>query len=254
MPEWIALSRTAHAEQGYRARDGYHHAAGRMVAPVVLAELHKILPHYVIGLLPQGDDLVPVALLGVNSEENLYLREDGGWQVSYVPATLRGHPFALADGQSGNKALAIDSAYLTAAGQPLFKNGELDETAAQAMRFLQQYDQSRRATRAACQALRQAGVLAEWPLAVPLGEGHRRINGLYRVDEAALNALSAEAYAKLQGMPMQLAYAQLYSVSQVAQLAHLAAQHETAGDATSSDLDGLFGEDDDELNFDFDSI
>lgn len=253
MPDWRVLSRTMHAEQGYRPRDGYHNAAGRMVAPVVLDELHRLLPHYVIGLLPQGDDLVPVALLGVNSEENLYLREDGGWQVSYVPATLRGHPFALADGQNGNKALAIDAAYLTEAGQPLFTNGELDETAAQAMRFLQQYDQSRRATLAASQALQQAGVLSEWPLAVPLGEGHRRINGLYRVDEAALNELSAEAYAALRGEPMKLAYAQLYAISQVEQLSLLALRQgsvNAAGEAST--IDAMFGEDDDELNFDFD--
>lgn len=249
MPEWIALSRTAHAEQGYRARQGYDHAAGRMLVPVILGELHKLLPHYAIGFLPIDGSMMPVALLGVDKGQNLYLCENGSWQVSYIPATLRGHPFGLADGQSGDKVLAIAADYLTEAGQPLFNDGQLDETATQAMQFLQQYDQNRRSTQAACQALQYAGVLTEWRLGVPLGEKRRDINGLYRVDETALNALPAEAYAELQGAPMQLAYAHLYSITQVAQLVQLAAQHE----AVTSEPEMLFDEgEDDELSFDFD--
>lgn len=255
MAEWIALSRTAHAEQGYRPRQGYHHAARRMVAPVILAELHRILPHYAVGLLPMGAGLMPVAVLGVANDQNLYVDADGRWRGGYAPATLRGYPFALTGGQNGDKALAIDAEHLSRDGQPLFEGGELGDTVAQTLQFLQQYDHNRQATRAACQSLREADVLAPWPLSVPIGEEHRQINGLYRVDEAALNALSAEAYAALQGAPMKLAYAQLYSIGQVAQLAQLAALHEEsgAGDGAPPDLDALFGEDDDELNFDFDS-
>lgn len=254
MAEWIALSRKAHAEQGYRPRQGYQHAAQQMVAPVVLAELHRVLPHYAVGFLPVGAGLMPMALLGVANDYNLYVGADGSWRVSYAPATLRGYPFALTGGQNGDKALAIDAEHLSQAGEPLFEDGELGDTVAQTLKFLQQYDHNRQATRAACQSLKEAGVLTPWPLSVPIGQERRQINGLYRVDEAALNALTAEAYATLQGAPMKLAYAQLYSISQVTQLAQLAELHEQsgAGGGSSPDLDTLFDEDDDELGFDFD--
>lgn len=52
---------------------------------------------------------------------------------------------------------------------------------------------------------------------------------------------------------MQLAYAQLYSQSQVEQLTQRAEIHAQLEQAnTTPDLDAMFGEDDDELNFDFD--
>lgn len=254
MPEWIALSRTAHAEHTYRPREGYHHAAGQMMAPVVLAELHKLLPHYTLGLLPVDDGLVPVVVLGVDKGHNLYLHPDGRWLGHYVPALLRAHPFGLADGKGADKVVAIDAAHLENGSEPLFDHGELNATVADTLRFLQQCEHSRHATVDACRALQAAGVTAEWPLTVAVGDGHRRINGLYRVDEAALNALDAETYATLQGAPMQLAYAQLYSQSQTEQLTQRAALHDkiTAAGDTTPDLDALFGEDDDELGFDFD--
>lgn len=253
MPEWIAVSRTSHAEAYYRPREGYGHAAGQLMVPALLAELHKLIPHYVIGLLPAGEGLAPVALLGVEQHHNLYLHPDGRWLGHYVPALLRGYPFALADGQGDDKVLAVDAQQVTDDGEPLFDNGELNAGVAETLRFLQQCEASRHATSAAGKALQDAGVVTEWSLTVPVGEGHKRVNGLYRVDEQALNALDAETYATLQGAPMQLAYAQLYSQSQVEQLTQRAEIHAQLEQAnTTPDLDAMFGEDDDELNFDFD--
>ena len=89
---------------------------------------------------------------------------------------------------------------------------------------------------------------------MPIGEGHKQVNGLYRVDEQALNALDAETYATLQGAPMQLAYGQLYSMAQVEQLTQRAALQDKLADAhPPANLDEIFSEGDDELMFDFDN-
>nr|WP_241697545.1 SapC family protein [Halomonas salicampi] len=81
-----------------------------------------------------------------------------------------------------------------------------------------------------------------------------KVNGLYRVNEKALNALDADAYATLRSGPMALAHAQLFSMSQLSQLTEGAKFHTRHGsaDAALENLDKLFGEDDD-LAFDFDS-
>ena len=64
------------------------------MVPVLLAELSKLLPHYALGFIRQGESYQPVAIVGVR--ENAYLAPDGRWFAPYVPAQLRGYPFALA--------------------------------------------------------------------------------------------------------------------------------------------------------------
>ena len=258
MTQWIPLSRTAHADHGYTPREGYHHAAGRMIAPVMLAELPKLLPHYVLGFLAGDDGSLPVAVLGVEKHRNLYLHPDGRWLGKYVPAALRGYPFVLAaqhkPASQGDKTLSIAEAHLVEeGGQPLFDGGEPAKPVADALAFLTQCEHSRHATKAACQALESAGVLVPWKLIVPIGDGHQQVNGLYRVDEQALNALGAATYATLQGAPMQLAYAQLFSTHQTEQLTQRAALHEKLAETQTppADLDAVFGDTDD-LEFDFD--
>ena len=260
MTQWIPLSRTAHAEHGYTPREGYRHAAGQLIAPVMLAELAKLLPHYVLGFIARDDGLIPVAVLGVEKDHNLYLHPDGRWLGRYVPAALRGYPFVLATpphaANPGDKTLGIDEEHLVEeGGQPLFEHGEPTQPVADTLAFLTQCEHSRVATQAACQALENAGVLVPWKLIVPIGESHQQVNGLYRVDEQALNALSVHTFTTLQGAPMTLAYAQLFSTHQTEQLTQRAKLHETLATAHTppEDLDTIFGNaDDDELLFDFD--
>ncbi|WP_346799129.1 SapC family protein [Halomonas sp. Bachu 37] len=253
MTQWIAVSRTQHADKHYLPREGYDFASKQPMAQVLLAELAKLLPHYPLGFIKQGEHYVPVALLG--TEQNLYVAPSGKWLGKYVPASLRGYPFTLASNETGEKALAIEADYLSDdAGKPLFAEGEPTKSVADTLAFLTQCENNRQTTQAACQALESAGILTPWPLTVPIGESRKRFNGLYRVDEQALNTLDAETYATLQGAPMQLAYAQLYSIAQTEQLTQRAALQERLAQAQApANLDELFGEEDDDLEFDFGS-
>lgn len=268
MTEWIALSRSQHAEHGYTPRTGYHHATEQMAVPVLLAELPKLLPHYVLGFVKHNDTLTPMAILGLQEGENLYLHPDGRWLGSYVPSTLRSYPFALARTPHSDQTLVIDAAHLTEddhATQLFEDDGELAEPVAKTLAFLEQCAQNRVITQQATNALEQAGVLTPWTLTLTINDTPRALQGLYRVDEQALNRLSAETLATLQGAPMTLAYAQLFSTHQGEQLRQRAALQEKIAEAQppvaqrhlhsvaqTDDVSGLFGEADDELTFDFD--
>jgi hypothetical protein len=258
MTQWIALSRSQHADQCYLPRDGYHVAANQPVVTILLAELTKLLPHYTLGFIKQGESYQPVALLSLDGQANLYVAPNGKWLGSYVPASLRGYPFTLANTEDGQKALCLDHAHLTRGqGEPLFDaEGNLAQKVSQTLDFLQQCEQNRQVTLASTQALHDAGVIEPWPLTLERGEGQEplKVNGLYRVSEQALNALDADAYIQLRGGPMALAHAQLFSMSQLNQLterAKLHAQHATqeVPENLDSVLDGM---DDDDLTFDFD--
>ena len=259
MPQWIALSKTEHAVSYYLSRQGYAFAINQAVAHVLLAELPKLLPHYALGFIQQGEGYQPVALLSLDGQNNLYLHSDGRWLGNYVPASLRGYPFTLANTEDGQKALCIDQAHLTSdQGEPLFdEEVNLSQKVAKTLDFLQQCDKNRQVTTASTQKLHEAGVIEPWPLTLERGEGQEplKVNGLYRINEKALNSLDADAYATLRGGPMALAHAQLFSMSQLSQLSERAkfhAQHATQ--EVPENLDSVFdGGDDDELTLDFDS-
>jgi len=257
MPQWIALSPTQHAGQGYLPRDGYHFADQLNVAGILLAEMNKLLPHYVVVLIKEGGHFQPMVLLGVG-ERNLYVAPNGKWLGTYVPASLRGYPFTLANSeQLGEKVFAIDENHLSSnQGEALFdEEGKLAGTAAQTLDFLTQCDQNRAATQQACDALQRAGVIEQWPLTIERGEGQEplTVNGLHRINEQALNSLENDVYATLKGAPMALAHAQMFSTSQLNQLAERAKFHAEHGatQEVPEDLDSVFDSDDD-LTFDFD--
>jgi hypothetical protein len=259
MPQWIALSRTQHADHCYLSRDGYHFAVNQPVANVLLAELSKLLPHYALGFIKQEASYQAVALLSLDGQTNLYVAPNGKWLGNYVPASLRGYPFTLANTEDGQKAPCVDQAHLSEdQGEPLFDDdGNLAATVQKRLEFLNQCEQNRQVTQACVQKLEDAGVIEEWPLQIGRGEGQDplKVNGLHRISEQALNSLNAETLHGLRGGPLSLAYAQLFSISQLSQLSERAkfqAKHAESGEPPE-DIETLFGEDDDELNFDFDS-
>lgn len=270
MSQWIAVSRSQHADSYFWPRQGYGFAAQQQVVPVLIAELTKLLPHYALGFIPQGEGArqsshrhyQPVALTGLGGERNLYLHADGRWLANYVPSSLRGYPFRLAKADNDQQVLAVEQDSLTdePTAQPLFDNdGNLTDKVQQTLNFLTQCDQNRQVTQAATQVLGETGLIEPWPLKLERGEGQEplTVQGLYRINEKAMNELAAEAFADLRKHgALPLAYAQLFSMSQLSQLTERAKfhdkQHAKQGDQSANrDIDSLLEGDDDDLTFDF---
>ena len=81
MTQWVAVSRTEHADTYFWLRQGYGFAAQKQVVPVLIAELTKLLPYYALAFIQQDEgshqSYQPVALTGLNGEHNLYVHSDG---------------------------------------------------------------------------------------------------------------------------------------------------------------------------------
>ncbi|WP_404471162.1 SapC family protein [Vreelandella venusta] len=258
MTQWIALSKTDHAESLYWPRDGYHFASDQQVVPILVAELGKLLPHYALGFVKENDAYAPVAITGLGNG-SLYVAPNGKWLGSYVPAALRGYPFRLAQ-QDDQTILCVDQANLTdePSAKPLFDDeGNVAKTVSDTLEFLKQCEQSRQVTAACVQKLADAGVIEEWPLQIGRGEGQEplKVNGLHRISEQALNSLDAETLHGLRGGPLSLAYAQMLSTHQLGELTKRAEMLAKAGgtEDVPENLDSVFDSDDDDLMFDFDS-
>jgi hypothetical protein len=253
---WIGLSRSQHTGQYWRPREGFQFAAALQVVPILVIELNKLLPHYVLGFMKVGETFEPIALLGLGGERNVYVNTDGKWLGGYTPAALRAYPFTLASSTSDEKILCIDSAHLTQSkeAKPLFNStGEIADEVQEMLSFLKNTDANMKVTQAATRALAEAQLFEDWPLKVNKGEDIEpmEIRGLYRIKETALNMLDAEAFAALREFgALPLAYAQLFSMSQLEQLGQRAEFIGNQLKATQSTDLNFLAEDRGVLNFD----
>lgn len=231
MPRLVAISRTQHADKRWLPYTSYAFAAGDALAPLVAAELPAAALRLPIGFAVRGDAFVPVAVQGLVAGRNLFVGPDGRWLGGYVPAVYRSHPFHLAKSAAGQEVLCFDedSAVLGegAEGEPFFADdGQPARRIAEMLAFLQKLDASRRATAHLCAALYRHGVLQPWPITVKGEAGEQRVDGLFRIDEAAFNALPGEALLELRAAgALPVVYCQLLSMQCLPVLGQLAAAH-----------------------------
>jgi hypothetical protein len=224
MPAYAVVSRQTHAGKGWRRYDGYGFAAGEALLPLVGAEFARAAVAMPIAFVGQDGVFRPMAVLSLVPGRNLFVGPDGKWLGGYVPAVLRGHPFALHRPAGSDQAvlcvdeasgLVVDAA--TPGAEPFFDaDGAPAPPVKAVLDFLVQIDANRSATGRAVAALAAAEALTPWSLEVETPEGRKAVAGLFRVDEARLNALDGETFLGLRAAgALPLAYAQLLSMGQL---------------------------------------
>ena len=251
MANWIPLSIGKHAAANYLPRQGFAFAANRQVVFIFLAELANLIPHYVLAFMRQNERLQPVTVTGLGNG-NLYLKTDGRWSAPYVPALLRSHPFRLLKTDTQDQVLCIQADHLVdgSKGQPLFDSkGNLTQPVKEMLNFLNACEKNRQVTEAACSGLEKTGVIEKWPLQVKPEEGQDpiQVDGLYRVNENALNTLNPETFAGLRSRgALALVYAHLFAMSRLPGLVERANHHaqQQAPGPKAADLEKLFRDDD----------
>ncbi|ARU01720.1 SapC family protein [Yoonia vestfoldensis] len=228
MPRYELITKSGFAAQAWRRYDNHAFAATDAVAPLLVQELAKACMSLPIAFLQQGDAFVPHAVQGLEAGRNLFV-VNGTWVGPYTPAAYRGYPFALAQGDGDDLHLCIDmDSGLVGAGdgfdQPFFDDaGEAAQPVKDALNFLQQIHNNRAVTKRVCAALAAEDLFQPWPLKVQGPNGERRVDGLFRIDEARLNSLDADALARVQkagGLPV--AYCQLLSMGNIQTLGLIA--------------------------------
>lgn len=257
MSKLIAISRETLSDKSWARPAGYGFAAGFATIPVVAAELPSLVPAMPLGFIRSGDTYDLVAICSLSPSANLFVAPDGRWLGGYVPAVLRGHPFRLArvQGQE-NSILCVNEEAVSGLGLPFFdEKGEATTAVKDILNMLTQLERSGIATRAAIAALASANLIQPWPLRLAQeGQQPTQVEGLYRVDEPALNALSEENFLKLRGNgSLAVAYAQLLSMHQLPLLQRLSqvqAELKAQADAQLSVLENLF-QDDGTITFTF---
>jgi hypothetical protein len=105
------LSRDAHAKIGLRrVEKPFGFAAASNVVPLTVSEFPVAALSYPI--IFAGERRQPLAVMGVGSEQNLFVDGEGGFVTgAYIPAYVRRYPFVLAsDDTRGQLVVCIDRA------------------------------------------------------------------------------------------------------------------------------------------------
>lgn len=256
------------AGHGWKRFNSYEFAARDNVAPLLVAELLSALPFYPLAFARRGgaEGYTLVALLGLHSQDNLYVSREGRWQVGYVPSIYRAYPFVLQQVAADNEQIRAVLAFNRDSGlyrenpglgpdeERFFdEQGELQPLVKRLVNFLQESSANRLLTDSAVNALEAAKLLEPWPLTLANPAPERPlVQGLYRINQITLKTLDGETLKTLnQNGALTIAYAQLFSMSRLALLPLLHKQKQAAMPPPQIDLDKLFGNNDDILKFNF---
>ena len=195
------------------------------------SELPAAACHLPVGFVSNADGQIGLhAVLGVQLGKNLFVAADGSWLGGYWPLRLRLAPFALAQSETGENVLCVNDAWwqpLESGGFAFYaEGGELGRETATVLQECQALLANQQQTHAALAALDEAGLIRPWNPVIATAAGNVQLEGLFAVDEAALNALEGAALQNLRDSgALALAYCQLICMQHLRKLAELADAH-----------------------------
>ena len=195
--------------------------------PLTAVEFFSAAETYPVVFTKNGDNVLPLAVMGVKPETNLFINEEGKFTGTYLPAFFRRYPFVFSSNDNGNNfVLCIDETYpgcnAEGKGERLFDDeGKQTEYLAKVLEFLKEYQMNFARTQAFCARLK------EWELLEPMeakftpnGGGEEiRLGGFLAVNREKLKALTPEQMAELvKNDGMELLYTHLQSLRKFREL------------------------------------
>jgi len=207
---------------------GAGHAFARRVNSVLLTtvEFESAQREYPIVFVHEDDVVVPVAVLGIEDRQNLFITDSGAWQARYIPAYVRRYPFVFATpDEGGTFTVCIDESFVGCnqeeKGQRLFlPDGGRSPYLDGILRFLQEYQAQYRRTRDFAARLQELMLLEPMTANMALPDGGRRaLTGFLAVRRERLKELDVETLQGLvAGGELELMYAHLFSLGNFAAL------------------------------------
>lgn len=197
------------------------------IASIMAHEFSRIAPIYPIVFIedPQTDQFKPVAMLGLEPGENLFVNDESKWEASYIPAIIRRYPFALAKiDETGDKytvCIDEDSQFVnTKEGESLFnEDGTPTEVIENVKKYLTQLHQMDHFTSEFSKFLKEHNLFNQLNMKVRIGTEIKNISGAYVVNEERLNNLSNDIFISMRGSKyIPVIYSHLSSLSQIERL------------------------------------
>lgn len=241
MTNYVPISTEDHRDKRWVRHTSLMFAKAETISPLYVNELAPALQAMPIAFIKQDDGFALVVVMGVRPSENLFISGTGAWMAPYVPIVYRSSPFELWSAYTdGNhqEILCIDDTCVRSddEGEPFFnEDGQVSDSIRVVMDQVKQLNASRQLTQLVCAALAEHDLIVPWPIVLKDSEEDRTVNGLYQIDETALNNLSNDAFAALRKVgALPVAYSQLLSMINISILAGLVSRPELYESAASS--------------------
>jgi hypothetical protein len=247
----VPLSSQRHSGLSVKVGADFGFARKVNAVPLTAVEVPRAALDYVVVFAGQGDAVMPVAILGVEPERNLFLKEDGSWDGNYVPAFVRRYPFVFAGSADGQTfTLCLDESFSGCnredRGERLFDaDGERTQYLDTVLNFVKDYQLQHQRTSALCKQLVDLGLLEPMHAQFTLPGGPRRgLTGFMAVNRAKLKALPRETLAELAvGDELELIYLHLQSLQNFNRLLQRIGAEPAAAPAAVGEEPPAVGED-----------
>lgn len=216
----VPVSSGRHGKCSVEAGNNYAFARNVNSIPLMAVEFPQAAPEYAIVFAANGENVVPVVILGARQNENLYLSADHQWKAQYIPAFVRRYPFVFSSSADGQTfTLCVDEAFpglnYQGRGKALFDaEGKPTAYVDNVLKFLQEYRAQFMRTEAFCKKLQAHGLLEPMQAQFTLADGEKMsIAGFSVVNRDKLKGLSAETLLELARTDeLELIYLHLQSM------------------------------------------
>ncbi len=225
----VPVNQQRHAGKKIKQVEGFEFASQFHIAYVTTHEFVRAAAIYPLVFIEdkEKDEFRPVALLGLDAGENLFVDGKGKWAASYIPAIIRRYPFALSQaGEDGRFLVCVDEGsdlVNDTEGSPLFdEKGEPTQVIENVKRYLSELQQMDAVTSEFCKFLAENNLFVPLNMRVRQNDQFKNISGCYVINEERLNNLSDELFLGLRTKHyLPAIYAQLTSLSQIERLVML---------------------------------
>ncbi|MBS1190978.1 MAG: SapC family protein [Rhodocyclaceae bacterium] len=220
----VSLDSRIHHDLRVNPQGGYAFAAKTNSVPVVGIEFADTSREYPIAFVKaQGGVFLPVALLGLREDENLFVDGEGRWDARYIPAFVRRYPFVPAEAEQGEVVICIDEAAACLnreEGEPLFAGDQPSAYLQNMLNLMREYQAHAQRSQEFCKHLQENDLLVESNAQAQLPDGTAfNLSGLFVVDEKRLLALDKEkVHALFAQGELGLIYAHLMSLGNLQRL------------------------------------
>jgi hypothetical protein len=214
----VPINRTVHHDCFVEMGTNYGFTAEVNSVPLMAVEFPQAATEYAIVFGGTDADLTPATILGVRTNENLFVGPNGAWRAKYIPAFVRRYPFVFSN--SDDKfVLCVDEEFSgfnrEGRGQRLFgDDGMPTEYVAGVLKFLQDYQNHFLATKRFCDRIKELGLLEPMTAQVTLESGPQlSLGGFMAVNREKLKVLPSETIAELaKSDELELIYIHLHSL------------------------------------------
>lgn len=153
----------------------------------------------------EGRSFAPVAVLGLEAKENLFVQGEGWASGVYVPAYVRRYPFCMArvtldNIEQAERLICVEKEHIVETGgvmmfddkqEPLPRWKEIEK-------LLEEYEADLERTKEMCGILADYGLLEPFTMQATLNAGgSMHLTGMFRVDEKKLEFLNASQHKNL---------------------------------------------------------